>query len=231
MIIYGWSSKNIKQADLEAYQCPECGEAKSTLAIFAHYAHIFWIPLFPFKKSASIVCSHCQLNTGEKSMSDDMKGTIKQLKSTVNMPKSLFSGLILVVAAVAFFSFKGIQNSNLEQSYIEAPQVGDVYILKDTEEKSEYNHFLMKVNLVEEDSLWVSFSSYSYNGVVSELDPQDGFYDYEYSMPSGALVEFQESGELRKIIRDYSSSAGFDGVIEYTEFTGEFTEPDTLETE
>ena len=222
MIIYGWNSRNIKQAELDAYQCPGCGEKKSVIAILAHYFHIFWIPLFPFKKSAQIVCGHCQLNTEEKTMTDQMKGTIKQLKSTVNMPKSLFSGLILLFAAVAFFSFRGIQNSQLEESYIKDPQVGDVYLLKDPEESSRYNLYFMKIDHIEGDSLWVLYNSYNYNGMVTELDPRDGFYDLIYTMHKSALDHYQQSGDLKKIIRDYSASAGFDRVIEYNEY-------DTLE--
>ncbi|GJM27378.1 MAG: hypothetical protein DHS20C17_00130 [Cyclobacteriaceae bacterium] len=217
MIIYGWNSKNIKQAELDAYQCPKCGEKKSVLAIFAHYLHIFWIPLFPFKKSAKIVCAHCQLDTEEKTLPDEMKVTIRQLKSKVSHPKSLFSGLIVIFIAVAFFSFRSVQNANLEQSYVENPQVGDVYIIKGPDETSEYNHFLFKINEIEEDSIWVSFSSYTYNGLVDKLDSRDGFYDIMYSMHKGVLVEFQESGELKKVLRDYTASAGFDRVIEYTE--------------
>ena len=215
MIIYGWNSRNLKQAELETYNCPKCGENQSVIAIFAHYVHIFWIPIFPYKKSANIACGHCQLATEEKSMPEEMKGTIRQLKSTVNIPKSLFSGLLLLIVAVAFFSFKSLKNDQQEQSYIENPQIGDVYVLKDLEESSEYKHYLMKINEINSDSLWVSFNSYSYTGIITELDPRDGFYNYEYSIHKSALQEFQQSGELKKIIRNYAATAGFDRMVEY----------------
>ena len=228
MIIYGWNSKNIKQGDLETYQCPNCGEKQSVMAIFAHYVHIFWIPLFPFKKSARIVCNHCQLNTEEKTMPEEMRGTIDKLKSTVGIPKSLFSGLLILIVAIGFFSLGSAKKRKLEQSYIENPQIGDVYVLQDPNETSEYNHYLMKINEIEEDSFLVSFSAYSYNGVVSKLDPADGFYNIEYAMHKNNLNQIQESGEVKKVIRDYSSAAGFDRVIEYQEFDSEF---DTLNVE
>lgn len=227
MIIYGWNSKNIKQADLEAYVCPNCNEKQSVLTIFAHYAHIFWIPLFPFKKTARIVCGHCQLDTEEKSMPEDMKGTIKQLKSAVAVPKSLFSGLVVLALVVSLFTFRNIQNARLGQVYLQNPQIGDVYVIEDPEESSEYNHFLLKVNDIEGDSLWVSFNTYAYNDVVTELDSRDGFYDVMYSLHRNALNDYEDSGELKKIIRDYSSSAGFDRVIEYEEYI----EPDSLTVE
>ncbi len=224
MIIYGWNAKNIKQADLEAYQCPKCGEKQSAIAIFAHYAHIFWIPVFPFKKSANIICGHCQLDTEEKQMPSEMKDTIKRLKSTVSMPKSLFSGLVILILAVAFFSFRGIKNAQLEESYLEKPQIGDVYIIKDPQEPTEYDHYLFKIIDITDDSLWVSFSAYNYNGVVSKLEPEDGFYDVMYSMHEDVLKEFDEQDQLKKVIREYSPSSGFDRVVEYVE-------PDSTELE
>ena len=215
MIVYGWNSKNIKQAPLDGYECPSCKEKNSHLAIFAHYAHIFWIPLFPYKKSAQISCLHCQLATEEKGMPEDMKGKIKQLKSAVGIPKYMFAGLILIGLGIAYFSYSSSQNARLEQEYINSPQVGDVYILKDSEESSEYNHYLLKVNDVVDDSLVVAFNSYSYNGIIEELDPDDGFFNITYSIHKDAVKEYDETGDLKKVLRDYSASAGFDRVLEY----------------
>ena len=217
MIIYGWNSKNIKQAPLESYVCPNCNEKNSTLTIFAHYAHVFWIPLFPYKKSAQIVCANCKLESSEKTLSDETKGTIKQLKSAVGIPKYLFSGLVLIVLLVGYLTYTVNQNAELKQAYIDNPQIGDVYIIEDTEETSEYNHFLLKVSDIVDDRLWVSFSSYTYNGIVQELDQADGFYDIMYSMHKNGLQEYDQTGELKKVIRDYTPETGFDRVIEFVE--------------
>jgi len=215
MVVYGWNSKNIKQAPLDGYECPNCQEKNSHLAIFAHYAHIFWIPVFPYKKSAQISCLHCQLATEEKAMPEEMKGKIKQLKSAVGIPKYMFAGLILIGLSIAFFSYSSSQNAKLEMEYINSPLIGDVYILKNLEESSEYNHYLLKVNDIEEDSLVVSINSYTYNGIIKELDPADGFYNVTYSIHKDEVKGYDESGELKKVLRDYSSLAGFDRVLEY----------------
>jgi hypothetical protein len=224
MIIYGWDTKNIKQADLAEYECPGCHEKKSVLAIFSHYAHIFWIPFFPYKKSASIVCMHCNLNTTEKELPPDKKGIVKQLKSTVSIPKYHFTGLAILVVAIAYFSFMGWQNEQQRQAYLEGPMKGDVYLLKDAEEMSEYNHYLIKVIEVNNDSLWVATSSFSYNGLIDELDPSDGFFDVAYPIHKNDLRGVGKFGEVRKVFRDYDKSTGFDRVIEYVE-------PDSTEVE
>lgn len=215
MIIYGWNTKNIKQAPLESFECPNCGHKNSFLAVFAHYAHIFWIPLFPYKKSAMISCANCQLVTEEKAMQQDMKAKIKQLKSAVSIPKYLFSGLIIIVLGIGYLTYSSNQSDKEEQSYIDNPATGDVYLLKDLTEVTEYDYYLMKVVDVFGDSLMITRNSYAYNGMVYKLDPADGFLNLSYAIHKDDIRGYEASGELKKIMRDYSESAGFDRVIEY----------------
>ena len=215
MIVYGWNTKNIKQAQIDFYECPSCKEKNSVLAVFASYVHIFWIPLFPYKKSAEIQCSNCQYVSTDDGLVGDNKMAVKQLKSAVSIPKYLFSGAILIVLFTTWITYGILKNSWEEQSYIENPLIGDVYLIKDSEELSEYNHYFLKVGNIEEDSLWVSLSSYSYNGIVDALEPEDGFYDVMYAIHKDVIKNYQESGMMKKVIRDYSSRTGFDRVIEY----------------
>lgn len=222
MIIYGWSTKTIKQAPLADHECPKCNQKQSVLVIVAKYAHIFWIPVFPFGKSASIVCTICKHQTEEKAISLGPNVSIKQLKSTVPIPKYLFIGLGLIIATIGYFIYDGVQEDKRKASYVQEPQIGDVYLIKDKEEPSQYNHYLMKVRNIDGDSLWVSYSSYSYNGVISQLDPNDGFYDIMYPIHKNGIKEIHDAGDLIKVMRDYSSSAGFDREIP-------FVQPDSLE--
>ena len=215
MIVYGWNAKIIKQASLESYECPGCQQKQSDLIIAAKYIHIFWIPVFPFKKTALIVCKNCRHESDEKNITLGSKDTIKQLKAAVPIPKYLFSGLALIILAIGYFTYSGIKESEQEQAYVDDPHVGDVYLIKDREEPSEFNHYLIKVRDIAGDSLWVSYSSFSYNGTVSQLDPKDGFYDLVFTIHKNTIQEFNDSGDLKKVMRDYETSAGFDREIEF----------------
>ena len=88
-------------------------------------------------------------------------------------------------------------------------------MLKDKEESSSYNHYLLKVVEVNGDSIGVSPNSYMYNGIVKKLDPKDGFYNFWYAIHKNQLQDFEESGELRKIIREYARHSGFERQVEY----------------
>jgi hypothetical protein len=217
MIVYGWNAKNIRQAPLENYECTQCQQKQSVIVIFAKYVHLFWIPVFPYKKTAIIVCTHCKHETEEKAITLGTKDAIQQLKSAVPIPKYLFSGLALITLAIAYFTYKGIKDNEKEQAYLSNPQAGDIYLMKSEEEKGPYKYFLTKVRKVEGDSLWVSYSSFGYNGMVTKLDPKDGFYNVMYSMHKDGIKDFSKSGELKKVMRDYSASDGFDREVEFQE--------------
>jgi transcription elongation factor Elf1 len=215
MIVYGWNAKNIKQAPLENYECPQCQQKQSVLVIMAKYVHLFWIPVFPFKKSALIVCNNCRKETEEKSIALSAGVSVAQLKSTVPIPKYLFSGLAILIAAISYIVYLGIEEDKQEQAYIAAPAVGDVYIVKSAEETSQYNHILFKIREVHGDSVYISYSSFGYTGMITQLDPKDGFYDMMYSVHKDFLKKFDEKGELKKVFRGYSASAGFDQEVKF----------------
>ncbi len=217
MIIYGWNAKNIKQAPLENYECPNCQQKQSVIAIFAKYVHIFWIPVFPYQKTAVIVCTNCKHETEEADIALGTKGATQQLKSAVPIPKYMFSGLALILIAIGFFTYVGIQNGEKEKAYLSDPKTGDIYFLENEKETGPYKHYLMKVRKVEGDSLWVSYSSFSYNRMVTKLDPKDGFYNMMYSMHKDGLKELNTSGELKKVMREYSATDGFNQEVEFHE--------------
>lgn len=216
MIIYGWNSKNIKQAHLgETHECPDCHHRNAVLAIFASYFHIFWIPIFPYRKQAQIVCMNCERADEDKYLEPNMKQKIRQLKSAVKIPWWMFSGLGIVLIFITSIFVNDFFDGQERASMISSPEVGDVYVIHDREETSEYNHYLMKVLEVSGDSLYVTVSSYSYNGIVNQLDREDGFYNISYGIHKDEITRQDESGELKRVYRNYTPLAGFDRIVEY----------------
>ncbi|WP_185152565.1 hypothetical protein [Fulvivirga aurantia] len=190
------------------------------LLIYSSYAHIFWIPLFPYKKSAMLYCGHCQKVTEEKTLESKDRQKIKALKSSVPTPKYMFAGLVIIILAIAGLTFNSSQQEKKQQAFINAPLVGDVYKLKDETELSDYKYYLLKVVAVDEDSIDVSASSFSYNGLPDKLEAEDGFYDVSYRIDRQFVKELYDKKELLKVERDYSDYTGFNRVIQFV--------PDTL---
>src|SRR5690606_19188940 len=95
MIIYGWNSKLLKHAPLENMECESCSEKTTQIGIHFNYFHIFWIPVFPFSKKASIVCTTCSHVTGEKKMPENIKVNMRALQSVGPTPTHHFTGLAI----------------------------------------------------------------------------------------------------------------------------------------
>jgi hypothetical protein len=228
MIVYGTNSKLLKQAPLENQDCSHCHEKDMQLLIYSSYVHIFWIPFFPYKKKAVLHCTHCQQVTEEKDISEEKKTLFKALKSSVSTPKYLFSGLAVLAILIVWLNYKSRESERNELDYLKDPKIGDVYKLVDETELTEYKYYLWKVVDVKPDSLYVSASSFTYNGVPDELEPEDGFYDIYYSINKDLISEMYDKKEVKEIIREYDESTGFNRLIPYlldsTQYNNEILE-------
>lgn len=217
MIIYGWNSKILKQAPFSNRECPQCGNKESQFDVIAHYFHLFWVPMFVYKKKAKITCTSCGYSLKKTEVEPEMMENVKALKAAVRNPFYLYIGSIILLIGISYVSFAAYQSSQQDLAYIEDPQVNDVYVLRDLEETSDYDHYAMKTVEIEGDSLFVLFNTFSYNYVISRLDKEDGFSDIMYSVHKDHLKELHNNGELKKVIRGYSEYTGFDRVIESAE--------------
>lgn len=217
MIIYCWNSKLLKHAPLENVECESCNQKSTQIGIHSNYFHIFWIPVFPYSKKASIVCTTCSHVTGEKKMPENFKNKVKALKGAVPTPKYHFAGLAIIAALVVYFTFENYNSDVKQQNFLQAPLAGDVYILKDNEESSEYKYYLLKVKGLEEDSLRISYNSFAYNKLPMKLDEEDGFYDFTSKIAKSEILDMVEKGEIKKVIRSYDALDGYDRTIQLKE--------------
>lgn len=213
MVIYGWSSKKLKQAPFSGKSCSNCENESTLIIVSASYAHVFWIPIFPFKKSLHIVCPNCKHEEKAKDASEEVKGITKQLKASVKTPWYLFSGLILIALIIGFFTVQGALEQNRYESYLENPKVDDVYTLYDASETSEYKYYLWKVINVKGDSVDVSPTSFQYTYIPKQLDAEDGFYDVYFTYHKNDILGLFQTDQLKKVIRGVTE--GFDKTIEY----------------
>jgi hypothetical protein len=224
MIIYGWSNKVIKQAPVEKVPCGHCGNENLNVKIVGFYAHIFWIPLFPYKKKGLLECEHCKHAIEEKHLVDQMKEAMTLMKKSVKFPKYMFSGTAIILAFISYMFISSRMESDRELEYLTTPTVGDIYHLKDKDEPTEYKYYLWKVQELFEDSIYISANGYVYNYIPDKLMEGDGFYDSYYVIEKGKLKELYETGDLVKVQRGYSEQSGFDRIL--------YEEPaDTLITE
>lgn len=148
-------------------------------------------------------------------MDSEVKQKIKTLKSAVATPKYLFSGLLLIGVLIVFLTYDGSVRTSKMEGYFNDPQKGDVYILKDETEVTDYKYYFWKIVDLTNDSLYVSTSSFSYNGKTTKLEPADGFYDVFYAIDRDFVHEMRSKNEILDVIREYDESSGFNRIISY----------------
>jgi hypothetical protein len=215
MLIYGWASKTLKTARFKGDKCSNCQSEERFIIVSASYAHIFWIPLFPYKKSLEIGCASCSQTYAAKNASDDLKGIAKKLKASVKTPWYLYSGLIIVALLIGLFVFQDFQQKQEYKSYLSQPQKDDIYTLYDAEETTEYKYYLWKVIEVNGDSVNIAPNSFQYNMSPTKLDQADGFYDIYYTYHKDYLINLFEEGALKQVQRGLGFGTGFGREIPY----------------
>lgn len=217
MIVYGWNSKVLKESPFPGQKCIACNAEDTHVIVSASYAHIFWIPLFPYKKQLTIVCGNCGMNTKPKEVSPEVKQIADQLKSSVRIPVYMFSGSGLIALLIGIFAVIGFMDDKKIQGYLNEPQINDIYYLYNDEETSDYKFYLWKVIDVREDSIDVSPNTFHYNHKPTRLEPEDGFYNYYYTVHKTRFSELFDENVVRHVMRGFDSGAGFERKIEYTE--------------
>lgn len=156
MIIYGHNSTDIFSRIIPD-RCPNC-DSQNTLRmrVQAVYAHIFWIPLFPYKRKRFTECEHCKQHLPFAFWSRDVQNRYYHHQKDIKNPLWTFSGLG-VIAALIVVGIIDSHNEKIDSSdYIAKPKKGDIYDFK--VEGSGYT--LVKVIGTRPDSIQLVMNEY-----------------------------------------------------------------------
>ena len=215
MIIYGWNTKGIKNAPYPHYECPNCQTKDSThLFFFGHYAHIFWIPLFPYKKSAASKCQQCGYEQELKHMAADAKTQVSALKKSLKYPWYMFAGLMLIAVFAGIVAFSSAQDAQATEAYYANPMVGDVYTVYHADEPTIYKWGFLKIDSVTTDSLYLVANILGYNKKSSSLSHDDSYEQDKFMFSAAAysrdtVSQMIANDVIRDVDRGYSSGHSF----------------------
>ena len=208
MIVYGWNSKNVKNFDLPNSKCDQCGATGKKGSIHYRYAHIFWIPLFPYKKVAATQCNHCN-HVADDTLSADTQMHIEQAVGNVKPPIYLFIGAILLLGFIGWVANDSYTNRQERAAMIANPQVGDIFVLKGMTEQAEYPYSMMQVFRTSADSVDIVYSQYVYNEAAGfkqdirkhaheDVEYWDPFY---FTVARTQVQEWATDGDVSRTIR------------------------------
>lgn len=192
MVFYGTSSSRLKDGRLSNVTCPNCKEQTSmNYSVFGKYTYIYWIPIFPIGKTNVLECNNCKRTYKLKELPEQIKHKF-ELEKHKGIPLKHFTGLAIIVAAIAWFSYSNAKNKELEAEYIKQPQIGDIYR---TEGSKASWYTTAKVLSVTTDSLYMVFNEY-------EVDKKSGIKDINLSANYNS--EYSEGYTLEEVQQLYA---------------------------
>lgn len=183
MIFYGTRSSNLKNGQIINVDCPNCNE--NTLmkySVFGKYAHVYWIPFFPFEKITAVECNSCKKTFLDKELPQSIKTKLDRDKEKhgIKTPIWMFSGLFLIITGIAYGFYSSDKTDKDEAEYIKNPKSRDVYSIMNL----AAHYTTVRVDKVIKDSVYFTENDY-------ETDQTTGIEDIDlpknYTISKGVL--------------------------------------------
>ena len=97
IIFFGWFSVATGTEEI-LVKCPSCeGTTTADIMVYSKYFHIFWLPIFPFEKTAVTICSKCGLKRDGISLDSKWILNSEAVKAHFSHPWWTYIGVTVVV--------------------------------------------------------------------------------------------------------------------------------------
>lgn len=155
MIIFGTGQRLLKHNPTDLV-CMNCLRDESMYVYFyVHYFHVFWIPVFPYRKSMVTECPHCKQVLRQEEIPRETKASLSEKKPRT--PFRYYTGLLLIFVLIIAIAL-AIRNDEQEnRSMLRSPQVGDVYDIKEADDM----YSIMRLADIKGDSVGVQLNNYT----------------------------------------------------------------------
>lgn len=196
MLIYGTGGKIIKDGTIRNVTCSACkNDTSLQYTVTAKYFHLYWIPVFPYKRQSTVTCHTCADTFMLKDLSQKVQDKFareKENSGSARFPVWMFSGLILIVGLIGMAFYSSNKTENTELGYIDQPEVGDIYSV----ELDSTNHYsTVRVDRVTPDSVFATENNY-------ETDKLNGIYEINKPENYTDLKTAYSRSDLRKLYNE-----------------------------
>ena len=202
MIFYGTNGALVRTVPLPGATCPACSTRDSlSLSVFSRYAHIYWIPLFPYSKPAVVQCGHCQQAWDAKALPAHLQEPVLALKKETRAPWWHWSGLALMVVGIAVAGFASTQDARANKAYLAAPRAGDIYTIRSLGDSTKYS--LLKVLSAKGNTVELAANEYEIDNrhPLDELNQPEKYSKEPISMTQFELQIMQNKDKLVDVDR------------------------------
>jgi hypothetical protein len=89
-------AKTIAGVDEVMVKCPSCEkDSWADLMVETLYFQIYWIPIFPFDKTANIICQECELKRFGLPFTSNLISNYSEIKNRFRHPLYAYSGSVI----------------------------------------------------------------------------------------------------------------------------------------
>lgn len=200
-IYYGTRVAHIKTAHIDTVTCSNCEtNGPIQLDLFSWHFHLFFLPIFPYRKRGIAQCENCGHETAASMMQTGLKQEYLDFKRGKQAPIWQFSGLILIVLLITAVTVSNRQDNKKEREYMANPVEGDIYEY----ETDDGNYSTFKVLAVSGDTVKYLFNTYWINqkSGISDIDIEENYSDTIYYFLQTELAYMYEEGVIYDVRRD-----------------------------
>jgi hypothetical protein len=202
MIFYGTNGALVRTEALPASPCPACGTTGALkLSVFSRYAHIYWIPLFPYSKPAVVQCDHCQQAWDGKALPGALQPAVQDLKKSIRAPWWHWSGLGIIALLIAWGAVAASRDARANKAYLAAPRTGDIYTVRSPEDSTQYS--LLKVVSAKGNTVELVANNYQIDNAhpINELNSPEKYGKESFSLTQFELQIMQNKDQLTDVDR------------------------------
>ncbi|MBO2008179.1 hypothetical protein [Hymenobacter negativus] len=202
MIFYGTNGALVRTAPLPGVACPACAAPESLqLSVFSRYAHIYWIPLFPYSKPSVVQCAHCQQAWDTKGTPAALQPAVADLKKQTRAPWWHWSGLGLIALLIAWGAVAATRDARANKAYLAAPRAGDIYTVHSPGDSTKYS--LLKVLSAKGNTVELVANEYEIDNrhPLSELNSPEKYSKEPFSMTQFELQIMQNKDQIIDVDR------------------------------
>ena len=82
-------------------RCPSCeAHSPAEALILSRYYHIYWVPIVPLGKEATLICTKCGLQRPNRSFDADLISNYDEIRSKFKHPYFSYLGISIIVFMV-----------------------------------------------------------------------------------------------------------------------------------
>jgi hypothetical protein len=130
MIIYGTRGRVVSGPMKNDAACPDCGRSPLRTAGVIRYFHVFWIPLFPYRRLEVLECPACKAARVGPEVPEPARSEIRRGLLGAGRMAPLFAGLALLAGVFVLGAFSSEERGRREAAWLAAPAVQDHYVVR-----------------------------------------------------------------------------------------------------